>query len=66
MIKCYREYISFSDGEFPSQAVYLANMEEKMQEKIFLNDTQALLRPSFVFNPQAAWKLVRKELIEKL
>ncbi len=32
--------------------VYLANMEEKMQEEIFLNDTQALLRPSLTFNPQ--------------
>jgi hypothetical protein len=66
VIKCYREYISFSDGEPPSQATYLANMEEKMQEEIFLNDTQALLRPSLAFNPQEAWELVRKELIEKL
>jgi predicted nucleotidyltransferase component of viral defense system len=66
VIKCYREYISFSDGEPPSQTTYLANMEEKMKEEIFLNDTQALLRPSLVFNPQVAWELVRKELVEKL
>jgi predicted nucleotidyltransferase component of viral defense system len=66
VIKCYREYISFSDGESPSQAVYLANMEEKMQEETFLNDMQALLRASLSFNPQTAWNLVRKKLIEKL
>ncbi|MDR1939155.1 MAG: nucleotidyl transferase AbiEii/AbiGii toxin family protein [Tannerellaceae bacterium] len=64
VIKCYREYISFSDGESPSKAVYLANMEEKMQEEVFLNDTQGLLRPSLAFDPQEAWEVVRERLIE--
>ena len=66
VIKCFYEYISFSDGKPPSQAIYLANMDEKMQEDVFLKDTQALLRPSVIFNPQAAYELVKKELIEKL
>ncbi|GHT54850.1 hypothetical protein FACS189451_07400 [Bacteroidia bacterium] len=66
VIKCYRDYMSFSDGESPSKAVYLANMEEKMQEEIFLNDTQGLLRPSLGFEPQEAWKVVRERLIEKI
>jgi hypothetical protein len=46
--------------------VYLANMEEKMQEEIFLNDTQALLRPSLTFNPQEAYEIVKSKLIEKI
>ena len=66
VIKCYREYISFSDGELPSKIIYLANMEEKMQEEIFLKDTQALLRPSLTFSPQEAYQIVRSELIEKI
>ncbi|GHT62600.1 hypothetical protein AGMMS50239_16380 [Bacteroidia bacterium] len=66
VVKCYRDYISFSDGESPSKAVYLANMEEKMQEEIFLNDTQGLLRPSLGFEPQGAWEVVKEGLIEKL
>ena len=66
VIKCYHKYISFSDGDSPSEADYLANMEEKLKEDIFLNDTHALLRPSLVFNPQEAYKVVRKELIEKI
>ena len=66
VVKCYREYIEFSDGESPSQTVYLANMEEKMQEEIFLNDTQALLRPSLTFNPQEAYEIVKSKLIEKI
>jgi len=66
VIKCYHKYISFSDGKSPSQAVYLANMDEKLQEDVFLKDTQALLRPSLNFNPQAAYEVVKRELIEKI
>jgi len=65
-IKCYHKYISFSDGESPSRIVYLANMEEKMLEDVFLNDMQTLLRPSLVFNPQEAYEVVKRELIEKI
>jgi predicted nucleotidyltransferase component of viral defense system len=66
VVKCYRNYISFSDGESPSKVVYLANMEEKMREEIFLNDTQGLLRPSLEFEPQGAWEVVREVFIEKI
>jgi predicted nucleotidyltransferase component of viral defense system len=66
VIKCYHKYISFSDGESPSQAIYLANMEEKMQEDVFLNDTQTLLRPSLDFNPSEAYEVVKRELIAKI
>ena len=41
-------------------------MDEKMQEEIFLTDTQTLLRPSLIFNAQAAYEVVKKELIEKI
>jgi len=41
-------------------------MDEKMQEEIFLTDTQTLLRPSLIFNAQAAYEVVKKELIAKI
>jgi predicted nucleotidyltransferase component of viral defense system len=66
VVKCYRNYISFSDGESPSKAMYLANMEEKMQEEIFLNDTQGLLRPSLNFEALEAWEVVRDVFIERI
>jgi len=66
VINCYRAYISFSDGESPSKIVYLANMEEKMQEELFLNDIQALLRPSVAYDPQEAYEIVKRKLIEKI
>jgi predicted nucleotidyltransferase component of viral defense system len=66
VVNCYREYISFSDGEVPTRTVYVANMEEKMREEIFLNDTKALLRPSLNFNAQEAYKIVRIQLLDKI
>jgi predicted nucleotidyltransferase component of viral defense system len=66
VIKCYYEYILFSDGESPSKTVYLTNMENKMQEEIFLHDTQALLRPTLTFNPQEAYEIVKTKLINKM
>jgi len=66
VVKCYREYIEFSDGASPSQTVFLSNLEEKIREEIFLNDTQAILRPSLIFKPKEAYEFVKKTLIEKI
>jgi predicted nucleotidyltransferase component of viral defense system len=66
VLKCYLEYISFSDGESPTASVYLANMDAKMREELFLNDTKALLRPTLTFNPNEAYELVKRELIERI
>jgi predicted nucleotidyltransferase component of viral defense system len=66
VVKCYREYIEFSDGQSPSQTVFLTNMEEKMLDSFFLNDTKALLRPSHAYNPQEAYEIVQSKLIKKI
>ena len=41
-------------------------MEIKMQDDEFLGDTELLLRPDEKFNPQEAYEIIKKELIEKL
>ena len=66
VLKCFDRYISLSDGEPPSKAVFLSNLEEKIQDNIFLNDTQAIIRPALAFNPQTAFEIVKNELIEKI
>ena len=66
VIRCYREYIGFSVDNPPTQKEYLQNMELKLQDDEFLGDIEMLLRPKENYNPQEAWKLVKKELIEKL
>jgi len=66
IIRCYRDYIDFVVDNPPTQKEYLLNMEQKIEDTEFLGDIEMLLRPNEVYNPQEAWELVRKELIEKL
>ncbi len=66
IIRCYREYICFVVDSPPTKKEYFLNMEHKLQDEEFLGDTEMLLHPDENYNPQEAWKLVRKELIEKL
>jgi predicted nucleotidyltransferase component of viral defense system len=66
VINCYRKYMAFSDGDSPSKAVYIANMEEKMQEEIFLTDSHNLLSPDTIFNPHEAYEFVKIMLIDRL
>ncbi|MDR3188137.1 MAG: nucleotidyl transferase AbiEii/AbiGii toxin family protein [Prevotellaceae bacterium] len=66
LIKCYREYTSFVVDAPPSRKEYLQNMELKLTDDEFLGDTQMLLRPDEIYDPQEAWILVRSRLIEKL
>ena len=66
IIRCYRKYIGFVVDSPPTKKEYLLNMEQKVQDIEFLGDIEMLLRPNENYNPQKAWELVRKELIEKL
>ncbi|GAP72956.1 hypothetical protein SAMD00024442_50_15 [Candidatus Symbiothrix dinenymphae] len=66
IIRCYREYMSFVVDNPPSQKEYLQNMELKMQDEEFLDDTNLLLRPGDVYNPHEAWELVKNQLITRL
>jgi predicted nucleotidyltransferase component of viral defense system len=66
LIHCYKEYMNFSVTFPPSRKQFIQNMDEKLIDPEFLGDTKALLRPGFKYNPEEAYELVRKELIEKL
>lgn len=66
IIHCYKKYIGFAIENPPTQKEYLLNMELKMQNDEFVNDTNLLLRPDDKYNIYDAWKLVRSQLIERL
>lgn len=66
LIHSYREYMSFSVGKPPTQKEFLMNMDAKMQDSEFLGDTTALLRPNTRYNPQEAYELVKKILLDKI
>jgi len=66
IIRCYREYIRFVVDNPPTQKEYLQNMELKIKDKEFLDDTNLLLRLDDKHNPTEAWELVKSQLITRL
>jgi len=66
VLKCYREYMSFSEGSSPSSSLFILNLEEKIKEEVFLNDIKALLRPTIKYNAIEAFEFVKSTLIEKI
>ena len=66
VIQCYKAYMDFSVDSPPTKKQFLANMEEKMTDKEFLQDIHSILRPEVVYDNLKAWEIVRAELIEKI
>ena len=66
IIRCFREYIGFVVDKPPTQKEYLQNMELKIMDDEFLDDTNSLLRPDDKYNPQEAWDLVKNKLIVRI
>ena len=67
IIKCFKEYTTFSTGKRPpSQKEFLLNIEEKEQDPNFTGDMEALLRPEIKYNQEAAFDWLKSELINKI
>lgn len=66
LIQCYKEYINFSDGVNPTNKMFLANMEEKMQDEEFKNDIFTILRPDIEYNNDMAYQQIREKIISKI
>jgi predicted nucleotidyltransferase component of viral defense system len=66
ILKCYHEYMQFSVEHPPTQKMYLLNMQAKMQDDEFTGDITGLIRPTENYDQQAAYELVRTELLEKI
>jgi predicted nucleotidyltransferase component of viral defense system len=66
IIACYKEYMRFAVGKSPTKKQFLMNMNAKIIDEDFINDTAFLLRTTEIYNPNNAYELVKKELLEKL
>lgn len=67
IIKCFKEYTTFSTGNRPpSQKELLINIEEKEQDPDFIGDMEALLRPEIKYDQEAAFEWMKNEILEKL
>lgn len=66
LVNCYKEYMAFSVATPPTQKMYIANMEEKMQDAEFMEDIFTILRPGVEYDNVEAFKIVKSELLEKI
>lgn len=66
IIRCYRKYMEFVVSQPPTYKQFILNMEEKMKDPDFLEDTKSLLHPNEGFNPLEGYELVKNILIDRL
>jgi predicted nucleotidyltransferase component of viral defense system len=66
LVQCYKEYINFSDGISPTQKMFVANMEEKIQDEEFRNDIFTILRPGVEYDNDLAYNKVNDIIINKI
>ena len=66
VIHSYKEYMAFVVDNPPTQKQYLNNLEAKMKDREFLEDTTSLLRPDEVFDYGEAYEIVKKQILERI
>ena len=66
LVKCYKEYMTFSVDKPPTQKQFLLNMEEKLDDPDFHGDIYALLRPGVKYDQAQAYELIKTKLIKKI
>jgi len=65
-VRCFHEYMAFSNVATPSKKVYTLNLEEKMGDSGFRNDLTPILRPGIDYNIDEAFEVVREKIVEKI
>jgi lipoprotein NlpI len=50
----------------PTQKQFLVNMSEKLTDRDFMEDIRLVLMRGVEYDNEAAWEVVRNELIEKI
>ncbi len=65
VMDCFLKYME-NEGKKPSHALYTSNMDNKLNNGEFLDDTNNLLRPGTEYNPAESYRVVKEKLIDKL
>jgi predicted nucleotidyltransferase component of viral defense system len=66
VIHCYKVHMEHAVDNPPTQKQFLANMSVKMMDTEFIEDIRMVLKQGVEYDKEAAWKLVRKELVEQI
>lgn len=66
VLRSYREYIAFSVAQPPTRKQFQLNMEAKLKDPEFLEDTVALLKTGEKYDPLIAYELCEEQLISRI
>jgi predicted nucleotidyltransferase component of viral defense system len=66
VVESYSTYMEFVVDKPPTLKQFRLNLEEKIQNKEFLADTDSLLRPEEEYEPAVAWDLFQKEILDRM
>jgi predicted nucleotidyltransferase component of viral defense system len=66
IIHCYKVHMVNAVNKPPTKKQFLANMTEKMMDMEFTEDIRMVLKQGVEYDNEAAWELVREELVEKI
>ena len=65
-VSCFKQYIEFSDLNVPTRKDFLTNMDKKMNNRLFLSDTDGILRPGIKYDPVQAYDIVKSTFIDRI
>jgi hypothetical protein len=58
--------MAFSGLKAPTGKEYLLNLESKMNDRLFVGDTEGILRPGIEYVPALAFEAVKNTFVERM
>jgi len=65
-VLCFKKYIAFSEMSIPTGKEYLINLEKKINNRLFISDTDGILRPGIEYVPTYAFDVVKSTFIDRI
>lgn len=65
IISAFKRYMEFSGSKITIQ-LFRENLEEKLKNPLFLNDTAPILHPDFEYHPKTAYECVISRIINNI
>ena len=66
VMTAYERYLGFTASHLPTYKEFVLNMEGKLLDEEFLEDTKMILGPEMQYDARQAWEVVRQKLVDRL
>ena len=63
---CFKQYVAFSETAVPTRKDYLINLEKKINNRLFISDTDGILRSDIAYDPTHAFDIVKDAFIDRI